>query len=121
MTTPPDLDIEQFRQKLIALRTQLESQADTRSQSEATVELDQTRVGRLSRMDAMQQQAMAKATGARTQLTLARIESALKRCDEGSYGDCLHCEEPINVRRLEIDPAATLCVACAETAGKTSA
>lgn len=109
------IDIEQFRQHLFEMRTQIEAQADTRSQSEATVELDQTRVGRLSRMDAMQQQAMAKATGARAQLTLTRIASALQRCEDGSYGYCLRCDELIDVKRLAIDPATTLCITCADT------
>jgi len=108
------IDIPHFRERLIALRAELENLQDTRTDSEATVELDQTRVGRLSRMDAMQQQAMAKATGERTKLMLTRIESALRRCDEGTYGDCLRCEDPIDVRRLEIDPAATLCIDCAD-------
>ncbi|MBY5268741.1 TraR/DksA family transcriptional regulator [Spiribacter salinus] len=111
---PNDIDIPHFRARLLAQRAELENLQDTRTDSAATVELDQTRVGRLSRMDAMQQQAMAQATGERAKRTLTRIESALRRCDQGTYGDCLRCEEPIDVRRLEIDPAATLCIDCAD-------
>jgi len=114
MSTDSNIDIERFRQLLLDQRAQIESQAEERSESAATVELDQTRVGRLSRMDAMQQQAMAKATGARAQLALTRIASALQRCEDGSYGYCLRCEELINVKRLEVDPAATLCITCAD-------
>ncbi|QTD57726.1 TraR/DksA C4-type zinc finger protein [Parasphingorhabdus cellanae] len=78
-----------------------------------TVELDQQSVGRLSRMDAMQQQEMAQAEARRRANDLARIDIALKRMDEDEYGWCAECGEPIAYKRLEIDPAAALCVACA--------
>jgi DnaK suppressor protein len=79
-----------------------------------TVELDQTRQGRLSRMDAMQQQAMAQETQRRRELDIRRIDAALERIAAGEYGECLGCDAEIPAGRLEIDPAATLCVACAE-------
>lgn len=78
-----------------------------------TVELDQQSVGRLSRMDAMQQQEMARAEARRRTGDLARIDIALNRITEGEYGWCAECGEPIGFRRLEIDPAAVLCVGCA--------
>jgi len=62
---------------------------------------------------------MAKNTRQRADLALNRIEAALRRCDEGDHGDCLHCDEAINPRRL--DPAAPLCIACAEKAGVSRA
>ena len=79
----------------------------------AVVEVDPQRVGRLSRMDALQQQAMAQDAERRRRQELARIEAALERVEEGEYGWCLSCGEPIAEARLELDPAATLCVACA--------
>ena len=78
-----------------------------------TVELDQQSVGRLSRMDAMQQQEMAQAEARRRTSDIARIEMALKRIEQGEYGWCAECGEPIAFRRLEIDPAAALCIDCA--------
>lgn len=78
-----------------------------------TVELDQQSVGRLSRMDAMQQQEMAQAEARRRTSDIARIEMALKRIEQGEYGWCAECGEPIAFRRLEIDPAAALCIGCA--------
>ena len=78
-----------------------------------TVELDQQSVGRLSRMDAMQQQEMAQAEARRRTSDLARIEIALKRMGEGEYGWCAECGESIAYRRLAIDPAAHLCIDCA--------
>ena len=109
-----DIDIPHFRQRLHEMRAGIEGQAQARDDSRATIELDQTRVGRLSRMDALQQQAMAEATNERARLTLTRITSALQRCDDGTYGECLRCGELINPRRLEVDPAATLCIDCAD-------
>ncbi|MGD8558267.1 MAG: TraR/DksA family transcriptional regulator [Gammaproteobacteria bacterium] len=78
------------------------------------VELDQTRQGRLSRMDAMQQQAMSLAAGKRRELELRKVTQALSRIAEGSYGYCVECEAPIPLRRLQVDLTAQLCVPCAE-------
>ena len=78
------------------------------------VELDQTRVGRLSRMDALQNQAMAKETERRRQQELVHIDEALSRLANGTYGDCLECDEPIAEKRLAFDPSARLCIDCAE-------
>ncbi|MCG5501096.1 TraR/DksA family transcriptional regulator [Ectothiorhodospira lacustris] len=112
MAEPPD--ITHYRTRLLAARDDILGLEDARKASTATVVLDQSSVGRLSRMDALQQQAMAQNTRQRARQSLLRIEAALRRCDDGSYGDCLDCGEPINPRRLDLDPAATLCITCAE-------
>ena len=62
----------------------------------------------------MQQQAMAQETQRRRELDIRRIDAALERIEAGEYGECLSCFEAIPEGRLEIDPAVTLCVACAE-------
>jgi len=102
-----------MRDKLLKLRAELQAIAETADESAAVVELDQTKVGRLSRMDAMQAQAMAKASSERRMQMLRRIEAALKRIDDDEYGYCKECDEPINPRRLEFDPTAVLCIDCA--------
>ena len=107
---------EIWRQRLIALRTELEAVAETGEASSAVVELDQSKVGRLSRMDAMQAQAMAQASGQRREATLRQITAALQRIDDGEYGICQECDEPINPRRLEFDPTVRLCIECASSA-----
>jgi len=100
--------------RLLARRRELQ-QLDTDSdQARDPVTLDQTSVGRLSRMDAMQGQAMAEATHQRRLAELRRIDAALLRLEHGDYGQCLVCEEPIPEQRLAFDPTATLCIACAE-------
>ncbi|HZI39017.1 MAG TPA: TraR/DksA C4-type zinc finger protein [Acidimicrobiia bacterium] len=45
--------------------------------------------------------------------TLTEIEDALKKFDEGTYGFCENCGEPIPEVRLEAKPAARLCINCA--------
>lgn len=45
---------------------------------------------------------------------LTKIDEALARMDEGSFGTCEDCEEPIEPRRLEARPVSTLCIACKE-------
>ena len=101
-----------MRDRLLKLREQLRAIAATGEESAAVVELDQSKVGRLSRMDAMQAQAMAQASGQRREAMLRNIEAALKRIDDGDYGFCRDCDEPINPKRLEFDPTALRCIDC---------
>jgi len=103
----------QQRKNLIALKQALLKAQETGDQAEETVELDQSRVGRLSRMDAMQAQAMSKETGRRRRLKLVQIEAALQRMEGDDYGFCPECGEEIAPARLEVDPAVLLCIDCA--------
>jgi DnaK suppressor protein len=108
--------MKDMREHLLQLRAELQAEAAVAEGSADIVVLDQSTVGRLSRMDAMQAQAMAQASGLRREATLRRIAAALKRVDEGDYGVCLECGEPINQKRLEFDPTALLCIDCASRA-----
>lgn len=105
-----------MRKNLIQLRRELEAVTAENEQASEVVELDQTKVGRLSRMDAMQAQAMSQASGRRREIMLKKIEAALQRIDDDEYGFCQACDEPIAAGRLEIDPTALLCISCAERA-----
>ena len=105
-----------WKGQLLALRAELEEVEDSGDDASAVVELDQTKVGRLSRMDAMQAQAMAKASAGRRKQMLRDIEAALKRIDDEEFGYCQACDEPINPKRLEFDPTVRLCIDCASKA-----
>ena len=105
---------DQARHKLERLRAELNETAAAAGESAGVVELDQTRVGRLSRMDALQGQAMASAARQRAVAGLRRVEAALARLDTDEFGVCRSCDEEINPRRLLNDPAAVLCLRCAE-------
>lgn len=78
-----------------------------------TVTLDQQSIGRLSRMDALQRQAMAEANARRIDNERRRIQAALTRIKEGEYGYCTECGEEIATARLKSDPSLPTCLSCA--------
>lgn len=106
-------ELEKFRQQLLELREELLSTSEARDEASGTVHLDQQSVGRLSRMDALQSQELAKAGKERANRQLKMIEAALVRIEKGEYGECMECGEPINPKRLEIDPTSLYCINCA--------
>lgn len=105
-----------IRERLLAERKDLLHDADVTAEERGVVELDQTAVGRLSRMDALQNQAMQVETERRREIELKRIDAALARLDEDDYGVCVSCGEDIPLKRLDMDPATPVCVDCAHKA-----
>lgn len=116
MSKRKDIDIEALRATLLAHKAELEADDALTKDERAPVELDQQAVGRVSRMDALQNHAMAEATHERRIAALRRIEAAEKRMAEGDYGYCLSCDAKIAAKRLELDPAVPTCIKCAEKA-----
>ena len=112
-----DIDVKKLKAQLQERQTELQSLMHSSEESRGVVELDQTRQGRLSRMDALQGQAMAQETERRRQAELKRIAAALARIESGDFGYCLSCDEEIAAKRLEFDPSVSLCVDCAADAG----
>ena len=110
------LDVAAIRDRLAAERAALVDTETVRRDAADVVDLDQARVGRVSRADAMQDQAMARAAQARAEQRIKRIDAALARIEDASFGECARCGEPIDPRRLDADPTATLCLGCAERA-----
>jgi DnaK suppressor protein len=109
-------DLAALRASLVARLEALRAASETTADNRRPVELDQTSVGRISRMDAMQGQAMALATERRRHDEARRVEGAIKRIDEGEYGYCIACGEEIAAKRLEVDPTTPTCIACASGA-----
>jgi len=109
-----DKTLKGIRQKLLQLKSVLEEKESEFSESADIVVLDQTRVGRLSRMDAMQTQQMAMESARRRQQQLLKIEGALTRIKSGEYGYCFVCGEEIVLQRLIADPTSTRCIQCVE-------
>ena len=107
-----ELDLDAWRQKLLDLQEELQALEREKDDASDTVELDQQRMGRLSRMDALQGQQMAQASERRRKEMLTRIEGALRRIENGDYGTCFVCGEDIDTDRLNIDPTATRCIGC---------
>ncbi len=108
-----DLDTQHVKQALLKLQSDLLAVEQSGQEAAKIVELDQTAVGRISRMDALQGQAMAKQSQQRRTIQLQRIEASLQRIQKGIFGLCLRCGEDINVKRLEFDPTIPLCIECA--------
>lgn len=106
--------LQSFRIALLAELKELEAGEDLGRDSRKTVELDQQSVGRLSRMDAIQQQAMAKATQARRAQSQQRILATIARMDDGEFGYCTECGDDIPLKRLQLDPTVATCVPCAQ-------
>ena len=96
---------------LLQLQQDLQALLDNTTESVQTVDLDQP-IGRLSRMDAIQQQKMAKANRAAHQLRAKQVVVALSAIENDEYGFCKLCEEPIGFKRLRAKPEAPFCVNC---------
>ena len=80
--------------------------------AQKTVELDQQSVGRLSRMDALQSQAMAQAQQRRRNVLMGSLQAALQRLKQEEFGYCMECGDEIEDARLLANPAVLKCVAC---------
>ena len=111
--TDENNDLDHLATMIRSEMDQLKYLSETAKDSRAPVALDQQSVGRLSRMDAMQQQSMELATEERRQRRLAALAAALRRVKSGDYGYCLKCDDKIAAGRLAVDPAVTLCIDCA--------
>lgn len=113
ITKMNDTDLDRFRTRILTRLEQLEHEDALGKDGQAVVQLDQQSVGRLSRMDALQMQAMARAQQARRDLESRRLRAALDRMEQDEFGYCAECGEEIAPRRLDLDPAAVTCISCA--------
>ena len=110
---------DELRDVLEASKAELQRVLDLSRESGAPVALD-TSIGRLTRVDALQQQSMAQATIRASELRLSQVMAALGRMERQAYGDCLGCGEPIALARLRVRPEATLCLGCQDARERSS-
>ena len=106
--------IELYKKQLEQRLGELEDEQRSTADDHKPVVLDQTTQGRLSRMDAMQVQAMALETKRRREVGINRIKAALNRIKEGEFGFCKNCGDEIADKRLDIDPSTPTCISCAK-------
>lgn len=106
--------IEVFKTRLKARRVELEKLSKDSRAERAAVDLDQSRVGRLSRIDAIQMQAMNQAIEVRRENERIRIDNALQLIQTGDFGFCVMCDDEISLKRLQLDPSLLTCVRCAQ-------
>lgn len=105
--------LAEFKSQLEKLQRELQQSVEA-DESTDKVELDQSRMGRLSRMDALQNQQVSLDKQRRRQHYLKAVEGAIRRLDQGQFGQCFICDEPISLERLRFDPTLTRCIECAE-------
>ncbi len=110
-------DLDKIRAEIESRIAAIQEASQNTADDRQPVELDQSSVGRLSRMDSLQIQAMALASEKRREMELQKLEAALRRIAKGEYGACLVCGEDIAPKRLAADPGAPTCLHCAIKAG----
>jgi DnaK suppressor protein len=108
------MDVKTAKERLLRMKSEITDLSDAAKNNRKPVALDQQSVGRLSRMDSLQVQAMDQAAEQRRRRDLLRIGSALERLETGDYGYCVTCDEEIGAKRLDLDPATPLCIQCAK-------
>ena len=107
------LPTNSIRQILLNRKAELEDLSRQTADNRKPVTLDQQSIGRVSRIDSLQVQAMDLAQQQARRKQIVRIDAALERLDIGDYGYCVTCDEEISAKRLELDPATPLCIQCA--------
>ncbi len=101
-----------FKEKLQA--TIAEVQKDIEDLKELTKPIPpENAIGRVSRMDAINNKAVNEAALRRSNLKLNKLETALRKVDEPNFGTCASCRRPIQPKRLMFMPESTRCVRCA--------
>lgn len=106
--------LDQFRERLLAARDSAKELLGHTAGDAQGVEVSGSTIGRLSRIDAIQMQAMTQMSRRQLDIRLQQIEAALGRLESGAYGVCAHCKEPIAIQRLEALPEAPFCMDCQE-------
>ena len=103
--------LEELKTDLKQLEAELSGLLKVSMDGTKPVDLDAP-IGRLSRMDAIQQQKMAQASRTSHKLRFDLTKAALMAFERGEYGFCRKCEEPIGYGRLKAKPETPFCVVC---------
>lgn len=107
-------ELKRFHDELVAAKEAAEAVLRQKAKSDSPIERSGSAIGRLSRMDAIQVQAMQEMGHRQLEVRLKQIEQALAAIEQGKYGICRGCKEPIGTKRLEAVPEAPFCVDCQE-------
>ena len=103
--------ILEIRDELQRTLTRLERSIQTNGNGRPP-EIDQSTVGRLSRIEAIQNQGFTRSLHERERAKAEQVADALHRIDDGSYGRCTRCREPIHFERLMVFPETRTCKGC---------
>lgn len=113
MTHLTPQQIEELRVELDRVLSKLERSMASTEEALRPVMLDQSAVGRLSRIDSLQNQGLTRNLREREQAKLGQVVSAFQRMDAGTYGHCVDCAGEIAFERLLVFPEAPTCAGCA--------
>ena len=102
---------EHYKKLLEKRKREIDETLESYKESSKPVDLGAS-FGRLSRMDALQHQQMVLNAKKQAEITRDQINQAFKRLEQGSYGECLICEEEISPKRLEARPETPFCLNC---------
>lgn len=109
-----DEQLDQFRLRLLAMSAQIEASL-TQTEGDTKPVAPDSAIGRLTRMDAIQMQAMAQQNRRQLEVRGLQVAAALEGLQGGNYGLCRHCKGPISLRRLEVLPESPFCLDCQES------
>ena len=101
-----------YKKLIERLLQELTAEDELGQSSQRTVELDQQSVGRLSRMDALQSQAMAQAQQRRRDVLKSSLISALQRLEDEEFGCCVDCGDEVEEARISASPVIMKCMSC---------
>ena len=104
-------ELEELCLLLNTLKEELESLLSSIQKSARPVELTQP-IGRVTRIDALAGQSMAKASRRNIEVRLRQVNTALAAAREGEYGRCRQCGESIGYPRLKARPETAFCLQC---------
>ncbi len=106
-----DEQVAELKQRLVVLRDEMQQLLDATREGTRPVALDEP-IGRLTRMDAMQQQSMSAANRRSYDLRLQLVNQALTAVERDEYGICRRCDDLIGYKRLTARPESTFCLKC---------
>lgn len=115
MTSPVSITPEQKQQlheELLRTLTRLERSVTRHGSASRPAEMDQTCIGRLSRIEALQNQSFTQGLKEREKIRFEQVLDALRRIEDGSYGICAACKVAIPSERLLVFPETRTCTRC---------
>jgi DnaK suppressor protein len=106
--------LQHFHARLLDAKASVEELL-AQTAGDSRVDVSGSTIGRLTRIDAIQMQAMSEMSRRQLDIRLQQIDASLRGLEDGNYGICRHCKEPIGLARLEALPEAPFCVECQES------
>ena len=103
--------INELHQMLLALKEEIARMLDISSEASKPVDLEEP-IGRISRMDAIHVQSIAKANREKLVLRSRQVDASLNDFRNNRYGICRMCNKPIGYQRLKARPESPFCLVC---------